>query len=142
MRRIPASLATLSALAVFALASPSDAAAQAEAGSLSVAEAVVTTGVQERQPVDEVSTVSADVGRVFLWTRVTGAQGEVEVAHVWYHGDQEMARVPVRVASPNWRTWTSKEILPHWTGSWRVEVEGPGGQVLHSASFQVQGASR
>ncbi|NIP59574.1 MAG: DUF2914 domain-containing protein [Gemmatimonadetes bacterium] len=142
MSRIPASLAMILGLAALSLTSPSDATAQAQAGSLSVAEAVVTTGVEERQPVDEVSTVSADVGRVFLWTRVTGAQGEVDVAHVWYHGDQEIARVPLRVASPNWRTWTSKEILPHWTGSWRVEVEGPGGQVLHTASFQVQGGGR
>ena len=145
MRSIQRWIPAVVAVAYFALGGPPEAAAQQQSGSsLSVAEAVVTTAVQDRQPAEEVSSVPADVGRVFLWTRITGAEGEVDVVHVWYHGDEEMARVPVRVASPDWRTWTSKRILPHWTGAWRVEVQGPGGQVLETVSFQVQegGAGR
>lgn len=139
MRSIRSWIPAVAALACCGLATPPGVAAQQAGPSLAVAEAVLTTGVQDRQPVDTVSAVPADVGRVFLWTRITGAQGEADVVHAWYRGDEEMARVPVRVASPDWRTWTSKQILPHWTGSWRVEVQGPGGEVLETVSFQVQG---
>lgn len=108
------------------------------ARELAVDAAVVTTAVTDRRPADTLSTVEADVGQVYLWTRITGAEGETEVVHVWYRGDEEMARVPLRVASPSWRTWSSKNILPAWTGRWRVEVEGPDGSVLETVSFTVE----
>lgn len=104
---------------------------------LACEEAVLTTGVQDRQPVDEVQSVPADVGRVYLWTRVTGAEMETGVEHVWYRGDEEMARVPLTVGGSNWRTWSSKNIEPSWTGDWRVDVVDPEGQVLESVSFTV-----
>jgi hypothetical protein len=49
-----------------------------------------------------------------------------------------MARVSLRVAGPNWRTWSSKTILPEWTGEWRVDVVGPDGTVLRSVDFTVR----
>lgn len=131
--------AAAAALAL-ALAAPGPLGAQDAAGDtarLDVAGAVITTGVQDRMPTDTLSSVPADVGRVYLWTRVTGARGETRVAHVWYHGDRQRARVELRVASPDWRTWSSKEIVPSWTGDWRVEVVGPDGRVLETASFTV-----
>jgi hypothetical protein len=104
---------------------------------LTVVEAVVTTAVAERQPVDNVADVSSSLGRVYCWTRISGAEAEIEVEHVWYMGDQEMARIPLRVAGNNWRTWSSKNIEPSWTGNWRVDVVGPDGAVLESVSFTV-----
>ena len=100
-----------------------------------VAEAVVTTDVMDRQPVDNMSAVNADVGRVYLWTRIVGGEGELEIEHVWYRGDQEMARVPLHVSGSNWRTWSSKNIEPSWTGEWRVDIVGPDGTVLDSVNF-------
>lgn len=109
-----------------------------EAGGLSVAGMVVTTAVRDRMPADTLSTVPADVGRVLLWTRVTGGSAGASVEHAWYRGDQEMARVPLEVGGSDWRTWSSKRILPSWTGRWRVEVRGPGGEVLETTSFTVE----
>jgi hypothetical protein len=48
-----------------------------------------------------------------------------------------VARVPLRVAGSNWRSWSSKNIDPMWTGSWRVDIVGPDGTVLQSLSFTV-----
>jgi hypothetical protein len=104
---------------------------------LTVAEAVITTAIMDRQPTDNATNVSSSVGQVYCWTRIAGAEGEIEVYHVWYWGDQEMARVPLRVAGTNWRTWSSKRIEPSWTGDWRVDVVGPDGTVLDSVSFTV-----
>ncbi|MDP2577264.1 MAG: DUF2914 domain-containing protein [Gemmatimonadota bacterium] len=106
---------------------------------VAVAEAVITTGVVDRQPSDNITSVSADVGQVFCWTRITGAEGEIEVEHVWYRGDDEMARITLTIGAANWRTWSSKNIVSDWTGDWRVDVVGPDGTVLDSVSFTVQG---
>lgn len=141
MRHSTRTLPTLFAVTMLAvgLADAGGAAAQqAQTPALSVAEAVVTSEVRDREPADELSVVPSEAGRVFLWTRITGAEDEAEVLHVWYHGDEEVARVAQPVGSPNWRTWTSKEILPVWTGEWRVEVVGPGDRLLETVSFRVQ----
>lgn len=132
MRRnvAPLSLALLLALAA-ALG------AQQMTAVLEVAEAVITTAVVDRQPADNLTTVSKDVGTVFCWMRITGAQGEIQVEHVWYKDDTEVARVPLRVAGSNWRSWSSKNIDPMWTGNWRVDIVGPDGAVLQSVSFTV-----
>jgi hypothetical protein len=105
--------------------------------SLTVAEAVITSNVVERVPTDTLTTVAADAGQVYCWTRITGATGEVEIAHVWYRGDEEVARTPLRVASADWRTWSSKKIEPSWTGDWRVEIVAPDGTVLKTVAFTV-----
>ncbi len=129
-------VASLAALLVLGIAT-AVLAQQQMAAQLDVAESAIATQVADRQPVDNVTTVPPDVGRVYCWTRIAGAQGEVEIVHVWYRGDTEMARVPLRVASNNWRTWSSKNIEPSWTGQWRVDVEAPDGTVLESMSFTV-----
>lgn len=136
MRMIASSPSVLCGTAALVLLCAAEAVAQ-DGSSLDVTDAVLTTGVEDRQPVDTISTVPADVGQVYLWTHLTGGRGELAVAHVWYHRDQEMARVPVRIMGPSWRTWTSKRILPEWTGSWRVDVAGPDDAVLETVTFQV-----
>lgn len=108
-----------------------------QAAALVVEGAVITSNVMDRQPADTLTTVPADAGQVYLWTRVTGAAGEVQINHVWYRGDEEVARIPLRVASSDWRTWSSKKFDPSWTGEWRVEVVGPSGDVLETVSFTV-----
>lgn len=113
-------------------------AADAATGPVEVADAAIATGVQERQPVDTLSAVPADIGEVFGWTRVTGFADRGTVVHVWYHDGEEMARVPLRVASPDWRTWSTKQILPSWTGPWRLEVLGPDGETLATLNFTVE----
>lgn len=129
-------VATLATLFVLAIATTVTAQEQM-AAPLDVAESAIATAVADRQPVDNVTSVPADVGRVYCWTRLVGAEGDVEVVHVWYRSDMEMARVPLRVGSSNWRTWSSKNIEPSWTGQWRVDVEAPDGTVLESMSFSV-----
>jgi hypothetical protein len=133
MRR---NVAPLSLALLLALAAALGAQQQMTAG-LEVAEAVITTAVVDRQPADNLTTVAKDVGTVVCWMRISGAEGEIQVEHVWYKDDTEVARVPLRVAGSNWRTWSSKNIDPMWTGSWRVDILGPDGAVLQSVSFTV-----
>lgn len=126
-----------------ALAAPASVAAQAgqQAGGVSVDGAILTTGVRDHMPVDTLSAVPADVGRVFLWTRITGAQDSTTVVHVWYRGEEEVARVDLPVNSRDWRTYSTKRILPSWTGPWRVEIRDVNGQVVQTVNFTVRAAA-
>lgn len=103
---------------------------------IAVAESGVGTNVADRQLVGRDSTFSRDVGNLFYWTRLTGAQAGTTVEHVWSRDGTEVARVSLTVGGPNWRTWSSKNIATDWTGSWRVEVVVTG-NVVHSDTFTV-----
>ena len=105
---------------------------------LSVEESHIALDVIDRMPVGSDSTFVASVGRVYCWTRVAGAEGEVAIHHVWFHGDQEMADTELRIGGSPWRTWSSKAIVPEWTGAWRVEVRDSAGNVIETIRFTVR----
>jgi len=75
---------------------------------------------------------------VCCFTRIVGAEEPTKVSHVWFYGDEEMARVELAVNSASWRTWSSKKILESWMGSWRVEVQTGDGTVLESAELTIR----
>ncbi len=112
-------------------------AAQAEA-ALSVGRAAFARGVVAREPVGVSDSFPADVGEVYFFTHILGAEEPTEILHVWIHNGWEMAIVPLEVQSPSWRTWSSKRILPEWTGEWTVEVRETDGTVIYRASFRIE----
>lgn len=107
------------------------------AWALEVEELSLARGIEQRQPVDVLDNVPADIGRLYCFSRVTGAQEDTRIAHVWYWQDREMARVELPVRSSNWRTWSSKRILPEWTGDWKVVVEDAEGRIVAEKVFRV-----
>ena len=90
--------------------------------ALDVDDASITSAIVERAPVDSLNSISADSIRLYCYTKVSGAVDDTWITHVWYWHDREMARVRLPVQSSNWRTWSSKQMLPQWSGQWRVEV--------------------
>ena len=108
------------------------------AAGLQVDEAVICRDVADREPVEPGTLFPADAGKLYCFTRVLGAEGEVTIHHVWYWNDRKMADVPLVVRSPRFRTYSSKRILPSWTGAWRVEITGPQGEPLATAAFDVR----
>ena len=99
-------------------------------------ELVIATGVADREPVGVSDTFPSDVGQLFAWMRVSDASDQaIEV--VWTHGPH-VDRVPLEIGGSPWRTWSSKDIPPEWTGEWTVEVRDAEGTVLASTSFTVQ----
>jgi len=108
------------------------------AWALEVSEAVITTDIIDRSPVDAIESYFADVGKIYCFTRIEGAlEEETSVSHVWYYEDKEMARITLPVRSAYWRTWSSKNILPAWTGDWRVEILNEDGDLIKSISFNL-----
>ncbi|MBU8870447.1 MAG: DUF2914 domain-containing protein [Gemmatimonadales bacterium] len=79
----------------------------------------------------------ADVEQIYCLTRIQGLEAPTTITHAWYHEGQSKARVELNVGSPDWRTWSSKKILPGWTGKWEVKVLDATGKVLGTFGFTV-----
>lgn len=105
--------------------------------ALQVEQATITTQIVNRSPLDSLNTVPAGVDQLYCFVRVVGASDDTWVTHVWYLEDQELARVRLPVRSSNWRTWSSKQILPEWKGAWRVEVLDAEGAPLLIVPFSI-----
>lgn len=112
--------------------------ATGQAQNLRVTEIAFATGIQNRHPVDADTAFANNVGRVYCYTHLEGARDTTQITHVWYYKDQEKAHIDLKVASDDWRTWSSKSILKSWTGPWRVMIEDGNGNVLASKSFVIK----
>ena len=113
---------------------------QPAAANLVVAEITVGDGYdRESRNVTGVGEVfPATTERLWCRTRITGAAEPTMIAHVWYHRGQTVARVELHVGSADWRTVSSKNLLPEWTGPWEVRVVDADGNLLGSTSVTVE----
>lgn len=107
------------------------------AWGIEVQEAVMTTAVENRTPVDDVEVFPSADGQLYCFTRIVGAAEPTEVAYLWYRGEQLMSRAVLQVKSSSWRTWSTKKFLPEWQGPWRVEIRDAAGTLLQTLSFEL-----
>lgn len=114
------------------------AAMEQKAADLQVVRDAVAVGISDREPVDERQVFSPSLDRIYYFTEIQSQSPGTEITHVWYYGDREMARVALPVEGSRWRTWSSKQILPGWTGQWMVEAVTIDGTVLASQAFSVE----
>ncbi len=99
-----------------------------------VARAVITNAIQDREPVDKVSALENDQPIIYFFTELQNLGGAT-VTHRWTLDGKVMAEVPFTVDSPRWRVWSSKNLEPSWTGEWKVSVLDREGTVLETAEF-------
>jgi hypothetical protein len=107
--------------------------------ALTVSAAVVARSVADRVPQDTGSTFPADVGQLVCFTEVQGAAADAPatIHHVWFHGEAQVADVPLEVRGSPWRTWSRKTVPADWTGPWHVEIRDDAGAVLKRIDFTV-----
>ncbi len=99
--------------------------------------AAVCENIVDREPASAGTSFSVTVGKLFFFTKITGAENPIEITHVWYFGDTERSRVALPVKANTWRTYSSKILQAHETGAWHVDVIGPTGEVLETVEFEV-----
>jgi hypothetical protein len=109
----------------------------AQAADLSVETSAICEDVVDREPVDEGTSFSVSVGRLYYYTKIVGAETATEVTHVWWFGPTERARITLPVGGSSWRTYSSKVLQPHEIGTWRVEVIDADGNNLETVEFTV-----
>ncbi len=89
---------------------------------VSVEDAVICRNVVDRTPPEVIDVVPSDIKKVYCFTKILGATQDSDVVHNWYYEENLVASVNLFVGSTNWRTYSSKTILPDYTGTWKVEV--------------------
>lgn len=102
-----------------------------------LAEAVVCQDVVDRSPVGAGDVFAREVPKVYCFTRVVGGEG-TQLTYNWYYKGSLKASVKLDVRSPNYRTWSSKTMLPEWSGEWMVEILSGEGKPLESIIFYLK----
>jgi hypothetical protein len=93
-----------------------------------------TTGVENREPIDQVTFVENSAKKIFFFTDLRGLTGQT-VQHRWIYNGETQAEVSFHVRGPRWRVWSSKDLMPDWIGDWTVEIVMAGGEVIAAETF-------
>jgi len=112
-----------------------------EQPALVLEEIHMCTAVQDRQPSGVGTVFPDDLDKLYCFTKISGAEDATYVYHVWYFGNNEIARVKLPVNAKSWRTWSSKK-LNMLLGSGHVEIVSESGDILGQAEFEIQAAEK
>jgi len=123
---------TVSVLFAFAVGVVSAGSLRAQEPSV---EAQVATAIVDRMPEGSGMQFPADVGELYVWSRVMDAGG-TSIQHVWMHEGNEYP-VTLAIGGSPWRTWSSKAITPDMAGEWQVLIRAQDGTVLQTLNFTV-----
>ncbi len=103
-----------------------------------VSRAMFTTGVDDHEPVLMVDSIdSSSYTSISFFTELNDLSGH-NVTHQWTHNDQVMFEKTFVVKGARWRIWTSKTLIPSWTGTWTVNVLDDDRTLLASNTFEYQ----
>ena len=116
-------------------------AAAQEQPALVVEEIDICTAVEDRQPSGVGTVFPVDLDKLYCFTKISGAEGPTFVYHVWYFGNNEIARVKLPVNAKSWRTWSSK-MLNMGLGNGHVEIVSESGDILGKAVFEIWAAEK
>jgi hypothetical protein len=114
---------------------PAEATAQSV---IHIEDAVVCQNIVDRAPVGSGDVIAKESAQVYCFSRVVGAPADTQITHNWYYKGTLKSSVKLPVRSNNWRTWSSKTMMPEWTGEWMVEILSDEGVPLESIIFFIQ----
>ena len=95
----------------------------------SVVRSAFTRDVEEREPTEDLQTLTNENGEVKFFTELRDMSGQTAI-HRWEYDGKVVAEVEFNVKGPRWRVWSSKKLVPQWTGDWKVSVVNGAGEVI------------
>ena len=103
-----------------------------------VGRAIFSIGIDNREPVIMVDSInSGSYDSISFFTELNDLEGH-NVTHQWTYNNEVMFEKTFEVKGARWRVWTSKTLLPSWTGTWTVKVLDTDRTELTSKSFEYQ----
>lgn len=103
-----------------------------------VTRAQLTHDMKDLEPIDTISTLTNDETHIVYFTEIHDMAGRT-VKHRWEYNGQIILEVPISVATSRWRAYSSKTLLPSWTGDWKVSVVDAAGGTLSVNTFTYLG---
>ena len=114
----------------------------AEGNKGKVARAIFTSEIIDREPADDLTEISNTTDRIYFFTDLRNLTGQI-ITHRWEYHDKVMAEVKFKVGGgPRWRVYSSKNLLPEWTGVWTVIVTDENEQTLDASVFNYTQATK
>lgn len=121
--------------------SPQEPQAQENIQRGTVARAIFTSQMVDREPADDLTEIGNDSQRIYFFTDLRKLEGQI-VTHRWEYNGKTMAEVKFKVGGgPRWRVYSSKNLLPEWTGEWTVIVTDESGWTLKAGVFEYTQAA-
>lgn len=111
----------------------------AKIDTATISRAVLTRSVSNREPTN---VFAADVRlnqfeeSLSFFSELKNLQGQ-QVKHVWLFEGEVMAEVALKVTSPRYRTYSTKNIMDTQLGHWRVDVVDESGLLIAQKEFRV-----
>ena len=95
--------------------------------------------VENREIVNPSDNLPNNLEKIYCLSAIKTDEAPTTIYHIWYYNGKEIAKVelPVKLNSPNYRVWSSKKLLPSWTGDWKLSVLDKDGNVLAEKEFKV-----
>jgi hypothetical protein len=113
--------------------------APSKPGHLNVVRAQLTSGIQQREPVDNIDQISLaqKASRpIFFFLHLQGFKNEKVIVE-WFYQDKRIAKVTLQTGGDDWRTYSSKMLNKARLGLWRVVAIDQSGNLLAERSFKV-----
>lgn len=104
-----------------------------EDGDIKIVDLKFGTGVENLEVTGEGTMFPASTEKVYCWLKVAGGQGK-SITVKWFLNGSPSGEVPLDLKYNSMRTYSYKTIYGN-KGEWKVDVVGPSGAVLQSASF-------
>lgn len=115
-------------------------AAQAQSKSMgTVARAQFTNAIQDREPVDKVSTLLNDKNRLYFFSEIKDASDQ-KITHRWEHDGKVVSETSFDIGGNRWRVYSNKTLDPNQTGEWKVSVVDEAGHTLGTNTFTYEAA--
>ena len=95
----------------------------------SVVRSAFTREIDDREPTENLQKLTNENGEVKFFTELRDMSGQTAI-HRWEYDGKVVAEVEFNVKGPRWRVWSSKSLVPQWTGDWKVSVVNGAGEVI------------
>ena len=110
-----------------------------EPSGVEVTRAVICAGIDNLEPKQSAEKFTKDVGTIYCFSHVKGADKLINIVHKWYYKYKLISNIELRVKGDSWRTYSYKTITPEMVGSWKVEiVNSENDEVLQLLKFLVE----
>ncbi len=111
-----------------------------KAPGLTLARAVVGTGVENLEPRGAAEVFPSSIEKIFCFIEATDILKDSEIIFAWFYGDKELEQVSLTVKKgAGLKTFASRKI-DGLKGEWRVEIidAAEGGTILKTIKFKVE----
>lgn len=105
------------------------------ADSENIAEALFTTGIKDREPVDHVLVLTNDIQKVYFYSDIRHLSGKT-IVHRWEYEGNMVSEKKFDVGGPRWRVYSQKILNPNMTGTWTVTVQDGNGWPIYVDQFK------